>query len=56
MTVEMLIKFLSEYPGEVGVTMLQCADDNPLSEDVLIKDVVSIKRADGGISIVLIPE
>ena len=55
MTVQELVDFISKYGADTPVTMLQCSDDNPVTEDVLI-DVVAIERANGALSIVIIPE
>lgn len=56
MTARQLIEFLSGYDGETIVTMLQCTDDNPMCDDMMIKDVIAIERCNGETSIVIIPE
>ena len=56
MTVQQLIDFLADYDSEAIVTMLQCTDDNPMCDDMMIKDVIAIERCNGELSIVIIPE
>lgn len=51
-----LIDFLKNYDGDCAVKMLQCADDNPLSDDVPVMDAVAIESAKGETYIVIIPQ
>ncbi len=56
MTVQQLVDFLSNYGGDTIVTMLQCMDDNPMTDDIMIKNIVAIERFEGESSIVIIPD
>lgn len=56
MTVQQLVDFLSNYGGDIIVTMLQCTEDNPLTDDMMIKNIIAIERFEGEQSIVIIPE
>lgn len=56
MTVQELVDFLRNYCGECKVHMLQCADDNPLTDDIGIRDAVGMECCNGDTYIVLIPE
>ena len=56
MKVSELIDFLKQYDGDCVVKMLQCADDNPLTDDVPIRDAVGVDCAKFDTYIVLIPE
>lgn len=56
MKVSELIGFLEQYDGDCAVKMLQCADDNPLTDDVPIKDALGVESAKFDTYIVLIPE
>ena len=56
MTVQELVDFVSKYGANTQVTMTCNVADNPLAEDYPIKDVVAIERANGALSIVIIPE
>lgn len=56
MTVQELVDFISKYDADTQVTMTCNIVDNPLAEDYPIKDVLAIERANGALSIVIIPE
>ena len=56
MTVQEIIDFLSHYEGTAVVTMVQCKDDNPMSDDLMINNIVSIHDRHGKVQIVIIPE
>lgn len=57
MTVQEMVDFLSNYCGEYKVTMLQCADDNPMTDDVGIREVVAFERSgENETIIVIIPD
>ena len=56
MTVQELVDFISKYDANTQVTMTCNTVDNPLKEDYPIEDVVAIERANGALSIVIIPE
>lgn len=56
MTVQEIIDFLSHYDGAAVVTMVQCKDDNPMSDDLMINNIVSIHDRHGNVQIVIIPE
>lgn len=56
MNVKQLVDFLSQYDGETIVTMLQCRDDNPASDDLMINDVIALERCNGETSIVIVPD
>lgn len=47
MTVQEIIDFLSNYSSDLPVTMVQCANDNPMTDDILISEIVAITRSCG---------
>ena len=55
MKVGELRNFLSTCDQESVVTLLQCSDDNPMYDDVEVKDAVVIRSIDGDNKIVLMP-
>lgn len=56
MTVREIIDFLSKYNEEIPVTMIQCANDNPMTDDILINEIVAITRTSNEVpSLVMIP-
>lgn len=42
MKVREIIDFLSKYDGEIPVYMVQCAADNPMTDDIGIAEIVAI--------------
>lgn len=56
MTAKEIIDFLGNVDGDYIVTMLQCAEDNPMTDGVDIRDIVRIRSAKGDRVIALIPE
>lgn len=56
MTVNQIVEFLSNFGGETIVTMLQCPDDNPVTDDLMIKDIIVLERFNGETSIVIVPD
>lgn len=48
MTVREIIDFLSKYDGEVTVYMVQCANDNPMTDDIGIDEIVAITSSTDG--------
>lgn len=56
MTVLELVNFLRDYDDECMVRMLQCADDNPVKDDVPVGDVLAIESATDCTYIVIIPQ
>lgn len=55
MNVGELRNFLSTCDQESNVTLLQCSNDNPMDDDVEVKDAVVIRSIDGSNKIVLVP-
>lgn len=57
MTVQEMVDFISKYSGDTVVTMLQCAGDNPLTDDISIREVLGMERSGGGQTfLVIIPD
>lgn len=56
MTVLELMNFLRDFDDDCMVKMLQCADDNPLTDDVPVCDTIAIESAKGETYIVIIPQ
>lgn len=56
MTVREITDFLSKYNEDISVTMIQCATDNPMTDDILINEIVAITRSSDEVpSLVMIP-
>lgn len=55
MTVQQLIAFLEQYDGECPVHVLQCSSDNPMTDDIGIKEVIGMNYCNGETYIVIVP-
>ena len=55
MNVEELTNFLMHHNIRSQVFLLQCSDDNPISDAVEIKKVIGIEDNEGNEYVVLIP-
>lgn len=56
MTVGEIIDFLKNYQEDIPVTMLSLNQDNPLEDDIGVKEIIAISFSDGSIRIVIRPE
>ena len=55
MTVGEIVDFLNKYQEGIPVSMLSLEHDNPMEDDIPVKEIVAITSSDGSVKIVIRP-